>query len=137
MMLESRKTPLQGARAGIDHSVIPMINVVFLILMFFLVAGKFQGIDAAGIDIPLSSSVEPITGNNEVITLTDGGVIIWRDKQLKIEVLMALASSKEIAFPARVIVLTDAATRAAAVLELIEGLKDHGVHTISLVTVEK
>lgn len=127
----------KGTGAGLDHNVIPMINVVFLILMFFLVAGHLQDIDATGIDIPLSNAVQPIRGNDETIILTQSGKITWRGKQMQMEALKVIADRTDMSLSEKVIVLTDAGTRSATVLELIMMLKRNGVGRISLVTVEK
>lgn len=127
----------QGTASNIDTSVIPMINVVFLILMFFLVAGRLQSIDAVGIDVPLSSTTEPIRGNDEVIELADHGMITWRGKPLQLEDLRSMADRRELAFPKKMIVLTSAGMRSASVLELIMVLKHNSVSSISLVTVNE
>ncbi len=137
MKIVSGNLTPRGTGAGLDHSVIPMINVVFLILMFFLVVGHLQGIDASGIEVPLSNVDEPVRGNEESIILAADGVITWRGQQMKVDALKSIADSSGISLPPKVVVLTDAATRSAAVLELIVTLKQTGVESVALVTVQK
>src|SRR5690606_24728351 len=39
-------------RTGGDDNIIPMINIVFLLLIFFMVAGQIKAMDSAGVELP-------------------------------------------------------------------------------------
>jgi biopolymer transport protein ExbD len=42
-----------------DDNLIPLINIVFLLLIFFMIAGKIEQIHDAGISLPTASETKP------------------------------------------------------------------------------
>ena len=56
--------------AGNAENILPMINVVFLLLIFFMLAGALQTADLYEID-PLTSRSETAAGQIETVVLID------------------------------------------------------------------
>lgn len=50
VLLQQKKT-----RQHNDSNMIPMINIVFLLLIFFMIAGQIKPITQAGIEIPVAT----------------------------------------------------------------------------------
>ena len=51
--------------------LIPLINVIFLLLIFFLVAGTVESIDTFEVDLPASNSGAPKTHIDAIIYLKE------------------------------------------------------------------
>jgi biopolymer transport protein ExbD len=52
-----------------EISLVPMINVIFLMLIFFIVSGKIEHVHILPIDIPLSEQTSDVSLGEEIITL--------------------------------------------------------------------
>ncbi len=52
-----------------EISLVPMINVIFLMLIFFIVAGRIEHIDILPVEIPLSEQSGDVALGEAVITL--------------------------------------------------------------------
>ena len=76
--------PTENRKLDLDDSLVPMINVVFLLLIFFMVAGTFKLIAPVDIDIPDSSRTQ--LSNLERILFVDETATIYIDnKALSLE----------------------------------------------------
>lgn len=69
--------PTENRKLDLDDSLVPMINVVFLLLIFFMVAGTFKLIAPVDIDIPDSSRTQ--LSNLERILFVDETATIYID----------------------------------------------------------
>lgn len=60
-----------------DHGLVPLINVVFLLLAFFMIAGQIQRADLVRVDPPVSVSQSvPAERRTEVVVDRDGTVYL-------------------------------------------------------------
>ena len=66
-------------RAASDDNLIPLINIVFLLLIFFMVAGQMQRPMAADIRLPDIDSQQPAQGDIQLELTADGG--LWLNQQ--------------------------------------------------------
>ena len=58
-----------------DHGLVPLINVVFLLLAFFMIAGQIQRSDAVRVAPPVSlSETVPAEQRLELVVVADGTV---------------------------------------------------------------
>lgn len=61
-----------------DSNMIPLINIVFLMLIFFMVAGKISSKDAAQYEAPYSKGItSPPTNEYSIIIAADSN--LWLD----------------------------------------------------------
>ena len=60
-----------------DHGLVPLINVVFLLLAFFMIAGQIQRADLVRVDPPVSvSESTPAERRTEVVVDREGAVYL-------------------------------------------------------------
>ena len=118
-----------------EHSIIPMINVVFLILIFFMIAGSFQKFEVDGVELPVSNSDHPLLQQQEVLKLNRSGSVLWRDKEFLIEELQAVVS--ETLLPGRLVVVTSYDIHSRHVINLIDELRKSGAKSLTLVTLKE
>lgn len=83
-----RLKPVSVSRPSLDDSLIPMINVVFLLLIFFLVAGSFKIVSPVEID-PVQSERNQRATLERLIFIDSQGGIYAGDEQIALDALTA------------------------------------------------
>ena len=63
------------ARSNDDSQLIPLINIVFLLLIFFMIAGQVSALRERGIELPESGSRAPAQIKPLLLVLETGGAI--------------------------------------------------------------
>src|SRR5690606_15298132 len=67
-----------------EERILPLINIVFLLLIFFMVAGKFAATDPLEIDPP-QSALESEAGPRELLVLLDAEGRLALDGEVMVE----------------------------------------------------
>ena len=62
-----------------EISLVPMINVIFLMLIFFIIAGRIEHVDILPVEIPLSEQTSDMAHGEAVITLGKHDEIVAGD----------------------------------------------------------
>ena len=124
-------------RRRILISLTPMIDVVFIMLIFYMVAGRPALPDPFEIDPPLSAS-ESLQDPQELIVLVgaDGrlaldGTVMPEDR-MKSSVADRLSVSESV----QVRLKADAQVQATRVIAVMELLRDAGVERLKLLTIQ-
>ena len=119
-----------------EEHILPLINIVFLLLIFFMVAGRLTTSDSVGINPPRSSS--RAFPDPQVLTLS-----IDRDGELALngvavkEGEVGPAVARQLALEARtvpVVLEADAAVDAVTVVAVMAMLSEAGVSDLQLLT---
>ncbi len=121
---------------SIDDKIIPMINVIFLLLMFFLIVGNLQRLSVPDLVTPLSGSDTMAVPQSIDITLSIDGRLGWGDEALSLEQLQQRVRQLPDA-TAALRLRADARVNAARPLPVIEALKAAGATRIAIVTVRR
>ncbi|MGI9507174.1 MAG: ExbD/TolR family protein [Geminicoccaceae bacterium] len=124
-----------GRRKREDDRVLPLINVVFLLLIFFMLAGGFTAKDPFDLDPPVSISEtfdDPDLmivqfGKNGDIAI-DGEVVAMGDLDRIVRKRLATDPTGSVQIRAH------AAASAADVVELVARLGDAGIDDLKLMT---
>lgn len=124
-------------RRRILISLTPMIDVVFIMLIFYMVAGRPILPDPFGIDPPLSAS-ESLLDPQELIVLVDAdgrlaldGTVMPEDRlQSSVADRLSVSESVEVRLKA------DAQVQATQVIAVMELLREAGVEQLKLLTVQ-
>ena len=129
MHFETRRKDDSEAR------ILPLINVVFLLLIFFMLAGSFGVNDPFDVTAPNSiSEMAHETASVHVLLGADGQVGL-DGKVMEEAVLLEQVKTRLAAAPAlRVQLKADAQTSANRVVLLMEGLREAGVERLRLLT---
>ena len=125
-----------SAAKRIDDKIIPMINIIFLLLMFFLIVGNISELVDEDVVPPRSISNTVSTSAGSEWLLTRDGVVVLDGQAVG---LSQLAAQLEVAgpLPKRIILRADGNASSGALMPLMELLRKHGVETISLVTINQ
>ncbi|MDA1091625.1 MAG: biopolymer transporter ExbD [Proteobacteria bacterium] len=128
--------PLQKHEEESDP-ILPLINVVFLLLIFFIMTGALHSVDYFNVDPPSSSS-EVQASLDEMVILVGGDGRLAIDNREVDEVDLQLSISDKLAANAGAVfrIKADGRVDAARVVELMEMIEAVGVRRVMLLTLE-
>jgi len=118
-----------------ELNLIPLINVVFLLLIFFLIATTLTTPDSLEVSLPKSESSGILESETIVVLIGDSGQIVLNDKKTQpaelveeIAALLAAGNSRSLMIKA------DAAATTAQVLMVLRRARAAGAERIALAT---
>ncbi|MFO7855111.1 MAG: biopolymer transporter ExbD [Paracoccaceae bacterium] len=118
-----------------DASVLPLINVVFLLLVFFMVAGRLSDGDPFEVAPPESRTEGPAPAAPMRVLLAADGRLALDGEVMEREALLAAVAARLEAEPeAELRVKADGAAEGAALAALVADLAAAGAREARLVT---
>lgn len=115
----------------------PMLDVVFIMLIFFIVTATF--VREPGVDIvrPFATTAEKVANQKLLIAITDKGVV-WIDKKAlkRHEVFQAIESLRAQNPQGALVIQADSEANAEDMAFVIDAAKRAGVSDISLSAVQ-
>ena len=117
-----------------DDNMLPVINMTFLLLLFFIVVGNFSETYMKDVAPPESSS-EVITQEAEELALTADGKLWWRGETTTLSNWASQMQAEGQPVPVRVSLRADGQTPASVIIPLIDELRLLKVTRVALVTV--
>lgn len=118
-----------------EERILPLINIVFLLLIFFMVAGKLAASDPLEIKPP-QSALESEAGPRELLVLLDAEGHLALDGEVMDESTLKAALQKRLSGDeVRIRLKADGRTEATRVVALMELLQDAGAEKVKLLTV--
>jgi biopolymer transport protein ExbD len=133
MILEPQKVTAPNS----DDNLIPLINVVFLMLIFFMVAGHIESSDGTQVSPPLSSNKTESKKDKLKVVVTEKSELFVDGKSLSLEQLKVNLADYIEQVPegdARIELKADSQLTAASLQGILLQIKSAGVNRISLVT---
>ncbi len=123
-------------RPRMDERVLPLVNVVFLLLIFFIIAGQLAATDAFRVEPPESSAGQTADPSELVVLVAadgrlalDGEVVTGRELSERLEeALEGFAAPK-------VRVKADGRAAATDVVAVMETIRAAGARKIRLLTI--
>ncbi|QEQ97713.1 ExbD/TolR family protein [Neptunomonas concharum] len=127
--------PDSGKSNSSDDNLIPLINIVFLMLIFFMVAGQIQRTDSIKIEPPQSvSSLSPEDEKVSLIIEHDGSIHL-EDTAVELDQLANLLALQISHQPtSSLLIKTDATLPAEKLYEILKYVRAAGFQKISLAT---
>ncbi len=121
-----------------EPDLVPMINVIFLLLCFFLIAGTVAKQDPVEVNAPESRTSAPFMTKNFTLFVTKDGTLMFEEQrvtlaQLAVRLQPLLSKNREMPL----LVKADAELSAASLNNLVKGLEQMGVINLSLATEAK
>ena len=133
-MIISRKKRKKGG----DTHLISLINIVFLILVFFMIMGRITPQDILSIDPPASSNAKESESGDIVVLVDSSGRIAVNSERVDRSVLSATLSQSirqaDALSTAGVVLKADGDTRFEQLDDVLDAIRETGVTRLSLVT---
>lgn len=122
-------------RLDSDQRIMPLINVVFLLLIFFMVAGQLSKTDPVKIEPPVSDSKsEPGEPLVQLLVTAEGRLLLAGADVAADELPRRVRSMLDGRRHRTVHVKADGAADAAAIVGLLEKIKAAGADRVKLLT---
>lgn len=125
--------PTSKAKNTLEDNLIPMINIIFLLLIFFMIAGQVSQLrNPESIRVPDSASQKAITPQTIQITITQHQQYFMADQPVvlaEIDELLAQTSDKK-----TVNLMVDADLNAGDLDQVLQLLRQHAVSKVVLFT---
>ncbi|PWG63720.1 ExbD/TolR family protein [Spiribacter halobius] len=136
MIGEPRPFEQQARPRNDDERILPLINVVFLLLIFFMIAGQLSATDAFRVE-PAESRSEGRPEREDILVLVGAdGRLAVDDEEIAPEALVGnLRERLEGQDAVRVRLKADARAAATEVVAIMEQLRSAGVERLQLLTV--
>ena len=126
----------QRPRGNGDESILPLTNVVFLLLIFFMLAGRLASPEAFDIQPPVSTSEAQARRDGLEIQLSAGGDIAIDGQAVDLDALEERVGEQIAANPALALRLkADGAGDATRVVAVMQALRDAGGEKLRLITI--
>ena len=123
------------APADSEENVLPLINIVFLLLIFFLIAGALTIPDLFPVEPPVSDSETPAAPVETIVLIGADGQISLQNELIAADQLHALARAIIKQKPLQPFKLkADSQAASGRVISAIEALRNAGVQQTLLIT---
>ncbi len=135
-----KSTPIRLSQAvhhtnGREANIIPIINMTFLLLLFFMVAGSLTEVMHKDIFAPTSASAAPGQPDLPELVLTRDGKLLWQEQPVTVAQWAQRLSAQGVKIPANLRLRADASTRAGVIVPLLGEFKALNIARVSLVTI--
>ena len=131
--------PKPAARANqLDDNMIPLINIVFLMLIFCMIAGQLTASELITIQPPTSQQQSPIEEHDAVLLISATAELALDDALVEANALTdslqrKIADSKD-PQTFKLLVKTDANVMATELTDLLKQVRAAGILKVSLAT---
>jgi biopolymer transport protein ExbD len=114
----------------------PLIDIVFLLLIFFMLVGTLKPPEPLPVEPPSSRYSEKRSGQQQMVSLTADGRLAFAGQTLtKRELVRILKRRFAENAPLTVALKADAAAKASEVIAVLDALRQAGIERLSLLTV--
>lgn len=121
-----------GGDAGIDMS--PMIDCVFILLIFFIVTTTFVEETGVEVDKPQAASAVRLEKTSILIALTDKGEVVYGGREIGIGGVQALVRRMLQKEDLPVIIQADTVAQSGLLVRIIDEAKLAGATKVSVAT---
>ena len=125
---------------AISIEITPLIDIVFLLVIFFVVTSKIETNQYLTLDLPKSESFASVVSNNsQNIILLESGVLIINNQEFSMKEIDKLMAGVAATFSKSEIVILSIESKAYHewVISLMDGLQQLGFQNIQIKTYTK
>ncbi len=121
----------------IDINMSPLIDCIFLLLIFFIVTTVFVKETGVSVDRPQAVSALEMDRNSLQIALTADGIVYYDGQSISMDRVRGLVARQLRSKKTPVIVIADKDARSGRLIELIDECKLAGAEQVSVATERK
>ena len=122
----------EGSEGGIDMS--PLIDCVFILLIFFIVTTVFVEETGVEVDKPQAASAIQLEKTSVLIALTDKGEVVYGGRDIGVGGVRSLVKRMLLKEKIPVIIQADAAAKSGLLVRIIDEAKLGGAERVSIAT---
>ena len=129
-----RVTMSNEAQQGVGVNMSPLIDCVFLLLIFFIVTTVFVEETGVTVDKPKAASAQQLDKHSILIALTRDGRIVFGGREIGINGVRGIVRQQLKNRDAPVIILADANATTSPLVDIIDECKLAGAKEVSIAT---
>lgn len=123
------------ARNSADLNIAPLIDVVFLLLLFFMLSSAFSNEERIELLLPSSSTSKDLAKNSSEVSILSSGKIMLNQvevglEQIESKVRELVADSPDI----QLLIRSDAAVDVQRLVTVMDNIRRAGIENISIAT---
>lgn len=127
-----------GRRRRVTLDMTPLIDVVLMLVIFFMLTTTFVLAPGIKVDLPRGRSVQRAREGDAVVIVTQDGVMYYRDKQIDLAHLQSVLLQAHQDQPGlRLIIKADKSARHGRVVEIMDMAKGVGIERLAIATAPK
>jgi len=120
-----------------EINITPMLDIVFIMLIFFIVTTSFVKETGIDVDRPPAHTAEPKPRGNIMIAINSNGMIWMEKRQVELGQIRFMVEQAKSENPeSSVIIITDKAAPTGQLVDLMDQVRLGGVTTISVAAEE-
>ncbi|MEP1384465.1 MAG: biopolymer transporter ExbD [Paraglaciecola sp.] len=120
----------QQPEQGIDMS--PLLDVVFILLIFFIVTTVFVKETGVEVDKPQAISIQKMEQTAILLAITDNGGVFYDGSNVGVAGVRGIVEQLQRREPRPVVIQADKTVPTELLLEVIDGAKLAGAKTVNL-----
>ena len=132
--LEYESTSL---RSGVDINMSPLIDIVFLLLIFFVVTTVFVEETGVTVQKPVAASASDLDKTSIQFALTADGEIVYGGRPVSLGAVRGIVARQMSDRPAPVILIGDRHAQLGMLVELLDECKLAGAEIVSIAASQK
>ena len=117
--------------------MIPLINIVFLLLVFYMIAGGISTVLGDHVDPPFSNSGQALEGASIVLVLDKDNVLSMNGDPVELNGLATSLFRKRDMAPNRIVLKADKEVKAIHLSRVLNVLREHQVSTVALLSLPR
>jgi len=121
-------------RKKVDVNLIPFINVIFLLLIFFMVAGRVEPLDVLDVDVPLSESKDSLSKESVTIFINREGKVVVNRDFVEMDTLPTVMKTLFMQDHKYVVVKVDANSSVGHLIDIMDVLREAGGEEVVIET---
>ncbi len=127
----------EGSESGVDVNMSPLIDCVFLLLIFFIVTTVF--VEETGVDVEKPQAVSAVLQDRQsiLIALTAAGEIVYGGRTIGLNSVRGLVAQQLQVRQAPVVILADQASTTGQLVALMDECKLGGAQQVSVAASRK
>jgi biopolymer transport protein ExbD len=127
-----------GRPRRVTLDLTPLIDVVLMLVIFFMLTTTFVLSPGVQVDLPQGSSLQKPRESDAIITITKDGAVYFQDAQVSLETLQAVLQRAKSQQPRlRVVIKADTLVQHGRVVEVMDIAKLVGIERLAIATAPK
>lgn len=127
----------QVAQRGVEINVLPMIDCMMFLLIFFVSTTVFVQETGVAVQKPKAASAATQARESMMIALTGDGQIVYGGKAVTLNALRGVVAQQMHAKPVPVVILADETARTGRLVDVIDECKLAGAVQVSLAATQE
>jgi len=122
---------------AVDINMSPLIDIVFLLLIFFMVTSVFVQRSSVEVERPTAASANTKEGKKINFTIDSNGNVFYQNEEIDLLQVRAITSHQLAKAETSVVVIADTKSQTGMLMKVIDNCKIAGAEEVSIAADQK